>query len=94
MQGVLLEDPGFLEGIFELVLQQVLEARMTEHVGSALYERTERRVDHRNGHNPRTLKTRVGTLNLLVPQDAVRKVPTSRMWRRFLSLRDRAASRL
>jgi putative transposase len=38
---------------------------MTEHVGAAPYER----VVGRNGHKPRTLRTRVGPLNLMVPQD-------------------------
>ena len=68
-QGVLLDDPGFLKEIVERVLQELLEAEMTEHVGAAPYERSERRKGHRNGHKPRTLRTRVGTLNLLVPQD-------------------------
>ncbi len=68
-QGILLDDPGFLEEIVERVLQEILEAQMTDHVGAAPYERTEKRTGHRNGYKPRTLKTRVGTLNLLVPQD-------------------------
>jgi transposase-like protein len=68
-QGILLEDPGFLKEIVERVLQELLEAEMTEHVGAAPYERTTERKGHRNGHKPRTLRTRVGTLNLLVPQD-------------------------
>jgi transposase-like protein len=51
------------------VLQEVLEAEMTEHVGAAPYERVEGRTGRRNGHKPRALRTRVGTLNLLVPQD-------------------------
>ena len=42
---------------------------MTEHVGAAPYERSTTRTGHRNGHKPRLLRTRVGTLNLLVPQD-------------------------
>jgi putative transposase len=68
-QEVLLDDPGFLRGIVERVVQQLLEAEMTEHIGAAPYERTERRTGQRNGYKPRTLRTRVGTLNLLVPQD-------------------------
>jgi putative transposase len=68
-QGTLLDDPGFLKEIVERVLQELLEAEMTEHVGAAPYERSEGRKGHRNGHKPRTLRTRVGTLNLLVPQD-------------------------
>jgi putative transposase len=68
-QGVLLDDPAFLREIVERKLQEFLEAEMTEHVGAAPYERTTERKGHRNGHKPRTLRTRVGTLNLLVPQD-------------------------
>lgn len=68
-QGVLLDDADFLREIVERVLQEVLEAEMTEHVGAVPHERTDTRKGHRNGHKPRTLRTRVGTLNLLVPQD-------------------------
>ena len=69
VQGVLLDDPGFLREIVQRVLQEVLEAQMTEHVGASPYERVERRTGRRNGHKPRALRTRVGALNLLVPQD-------------------------
>ena len=68
-QEVLLDDPSFLREIVERVVQQILEAEMSEHIGAAPYERTTERKGHRNGHKPRTLRTRVGTLNLLVPQD-------------------------
>jgi transposase-like protein len=68
-QEVLLDDPGFLREIVERVVQQILDAEMSEHIGAVPYERTTERKGHRNGHKPRTLRTRVGTLNLLVPQD-------------------------
>jgi hypothetical protein len=68
-QGILLDDPSFLREIVERVLQEMLEAEMTEHIGAAPYERSATRTGHRNGYKPRTLRTRVGTLNLLVPQD-------------------------
>jgi transposase-like protein len=68
-QEVLLDDPSFLREIVERVVQQILEAEMSEHIGAAPYERAEKRKGHRNGYKPRTLRTRVGTLNLLVPQD-------------------------
>ena len=42
---------------------------MTEHVGAAPYERTHKRTGQRNGYKPRALRTRVGTLNLSMPQD-------------------------
>jgi putative transposase len=68
-QEVLLDDPGFLREIVERAVQQILEAEMTEHIGPAPYERVEGRTGQRNGHKPRMIRTRVGTLNLLVPQD-------------------------
>src|SRR5215212_2081009 len=68
-QETLLDDPDFLREIAERVIQEILEAEMTEHIGAAVHERTDARKGHRNGHKPRTLRTRVGTLNLLVPQD-------------------------
>src|SRR4029450_11838076 len=61
--------PTLLKAIVERMLQELLEAEMTEHVGAVPHERTDTRKGHRNGHKPRTLRTRVGTLNLLVPQD-------------------------
>ena len=69
VQGILLDDSGFLKEIVERVLQELLEAEMTEHIGAAPYERAENRKGHRNGYKPRALRTRVGTLNLMVPQD-------------------------
>jgi putative transposase len=68
-QGILLDDPGIFKEIVESVLQELLEVEMTEHVGAAPYERSERRTGHRNGYKPRALRTRVGTLNLLVPEN-------------------------
>jgi putative transposase len=68
-QAVLLDDPAFLRGVVEDVLQAILEAEMTAHLGAERYERTAGRTGHRNGSKPRTLHTRVGTLELQVPQD-------------------------
>ena len=50
-------------------MQQLLEVEMTEHIEVVPYERVGGRTGHRNGHKPRMLRTRGGTLNLLVPQD-------------------------
>ncbi len=77
VQGILLDNPGFLKQIVERVLQELLEAEMTEHIGAAPYERAEnRKGGHRNGHKSRALRTRVGPLNLLVPQDREGKFST------------------
>jgi transposase-like protein len=68
-QAVLLDDPAFLRGIVERALQAVLEEEMTAHLGAARYERGEGRTGYRNGYKPRTLTTRVGVIELRVPQD-------------------------
>ena len=57
-----------MAALAEQVLNQVLEAQMTEHLQAKHYERTERRRAYRNGYKPRQLTTRVGTLTLRVPQ--------------------------
>jgi len=49
-------------------LNQILEHQRTEQIEAARYERTETRQGLRNGYKPRKLNTRVGTLNLRVPQ--------------------------
>jgi len=59
----------FLRGLVERVVQQVLEAEMTSFLGAGSYERNGERRGWRNGYKPRTLKTRVGGLELMVPKD-------------------------
>jgi transposase-like protein len=68
-QAILLDDPDFLRGVVERAVQAILDEEMTAHLGAARYERGEGRTGYRNGHKPRTLTTRVGTLELRVPQD-------------------------
>jgi len=66
--------PGLLNGqeglakLVETVLNQVLEAQVAETLGAGRHERTEERPGYRNGYRARTLYTRVGPVNLLVPQ--------------------------
>jgi len=54
--------------LLEQVLNQVLEAQVTDHLQAAPYERTEQRQGKRLGYKPRQLTSRVGTLALRVPQ--------------------------
>jgi putative transposase len=53
----------------ERTVQQVLEAELTNFLGAGTYERNGERRGWRNGYKPRTLKTRVGELELMVPKD-------------------------
>src|SRR5437868_15162888 len=68
-KGLLAEDRDFLKGIVQSAVQEVLEAEMTEAVQAGKHERTEQRLAYRSGHYPRTLMTRVGTVELRVPQE-------------------------
>lgn len=51
------------------VMQQVLEAEMTDTLAAEPGQRTEARLGYRAGHCPRTSITRVGKLELRVPRD-------------------------
>ena len=57
-----------IRGLLESVLNQVLETQMTEHLGAKPHEQTDERTGYRNGTRVRELYTRVGPLNLQVPQ--------------------------
>src|SRR5262249_17680869 len=50
-------------------LQETLEQEMTEAVGATKGERTPARLGYRSGYYVRTLVTRIGKLELRVPQD-------------------------
>ena len=54
--------------IVRLGIQQLMELDRDEHIGVGSYERGEERRSLRNGYKSRQLYTRVGTLNLRVPQ--------------------------
>jgi putative transposase len=49
-------------------LQQVLEDEVTEFLGRRRYERAEETVSHRNGHEPKTVKTTSGPMELERPR--------------------------
>jgi len=57
-----------LKAFLEEVAQQVMSAEAASHVNADRHERAEGRRGYRNGSKPRTFKTRVGELELDVPQ--------------------------
>lgn len=57
-----------LKLMLETMAKAVMEAGVTQHLGANRHERTEGRKGHRNGYKSRSLKTRVGELELDVPQ--------------------------
>jgi putative transposase len=76
LKGLLVQDGEFLRPLVEEVVQQVLEAEMDEALGAEKGERTPHRLGYRSGHYSRTLITRVGKLELRVPQDRLGRFRT------------------
>jgi putative transposase len=69
MKEVLGQDRDFLRPLVQGLVQELLEAEMAACLGAGRYERTEERLGYRSGYYSRHLITRVGTLELRVPQD-------------------------
>ena len=69
MKALFESDENGFRAVLQAALQEVLEAEMTEALGAAKSERTADRVGHRSGYYDRKLITRIGVLELRVPQD-------------------------
>jgi len=68
IQELLNGDRG-MAALLEPILNQILQAEMTNPLGAGPKERTDDRQGDRNGSYKRKLTTRVGTLELEVPRD-------------------------
>ena len=68
MQGALDEDRDLFAEIVGAGIQALMEAERDVHVGAERFKRSGMRRTQRNGYKRRTLVTRVGTLELRVPQ--------------------------
>jgi putative transposase len=76
LKGLLARDEDFVRAAVEALVQAALEARMTEAIGAEKGERSETRVSYRRVYYRRSLITRVGTLELRVPQDRMGRFST------------------
>ena len=63
------EEKDLLRGAVQEMVQEILESEMDETVGARKGERTGGRTGYRSGYYSRGLVTRVGKLELRVPQD-------------------------
>jgi len=68
IQELLRGDRG-MAVLLEPILNQILQAEMTEHLKAEPGEQTDDRQGYRNGTYERKLTTRVGTIELEVPRD-------------------------
>lgn len=69
LQAVLRNQEDFLKPLIQSVIQEVMELEMNEALGATKSERTGQRRGYRSGYYERGLVTRVGKLELRVPQD-------------------------
>ena len=67
VQAVFQQKDG-LKQLLEHLLNQTMQAEASQHVGAAPHQRSVARRGYRNGVKPRRLNTRVGELELSVPQ--------------------------
>lgn len=77
-----LEDRDFLKEVVQEVLQEILEVEMEETLQAGKGERTPQRLGYRAGYYRRVLVTRVGKLELRVPQDREGRFST-RLFERY-----------
>jgi transposase-like protein len=69
VKQILAEDQDLLKAMVTATLQQTLEAEMDEALAAEKSERTAGRLGYRSGYYGRALITRIGKIELRVPQD-------------------------
>ena len=69
VKELLARDEDFMRAAVVALVQAALEAEMTQTIGAEKGERSETRLAYRSGYYSRSLISRVGTLELRVPQD-------------------------
>jgi len=76
VKALLAGDEEFLRALVRTALEEVLEAEITDALGAEKGERTAGRLGYRSGYYGRTLITRIGKLELPVPQDRAGRFST------------------
>ena len=69
IKALLERDSDFIRASVKAALEAALEVEMTDTLCPEKGERTETRLGYRAGYYQRSLITRIGTLELRVPQD-------------------------
>ena len=76
VKAVLSRQEDFLRPVVQEAVQAILEVEMEECLQAGSYERVEGRLGYRSGYYRRRLITRVGTIELRVPQDRAGRFST------------------
>ncbi|QQL45024.1 IS256 family transposase [Sulfuriroseicoccus oceanibius] len=69
LKSILAEQEDFLRPLVQKLMQEMLEEEMNETLQAVKSERSDRRRGYRSGSYQRSLLTRVGRIELRVPQD-------------------------
>ena len=69
LQEAISEGDDAIRLLLQHTIQRVVEEEIAAFLEAGTYERTDKRKGYRNGYKPRTLKTRVGRIELMVPKD-------------------------
>ena len=62
------QDADFLRDSVRMLVHELMDAEVTQHVGAEKYQRNPERTGQRNGYWERQWDTRVGTIDLHVPR--------------------------
>ena len=62
------QDADCVRGTLELLYNGIMKLERQRALGADLHERSEQRCGYANGYKPKTLNTRIGSLQLEVPQ--------------------------
>lgn len=68
LKGLIGQGTEGLKPILELLLNTTMKVERERALGATSYERTEERNGYANGYKPKELQTRMGSLDLKVPQ--------------------------
>ena len=68
VEGLFNDNTDMLRQMIQNMIQAILEEEIGEYLHADKYERTEERKGQRNGYKPRTINTRMGSLELQKPQ--------------------------
>lgn len=68
VKGLIGQGTDGLKPVLELLFNTAMKVEREQALGAAIHERTEDRKGYANGYKPRELNTRMGTLDLAIPQ--------------------------
>jgi len=68
IKGLIGQGSDGLKAVLEVLFNTAMKVERSEFLGALPHERTEERKGYANGYKPKTLQTRMGALDLEVPQ--------------------------